>query len=76
MWINSPITLWMINVTFYYLIKVTYITKNYGWDNYFFAVMFSPFFPHVLEAWAKKDHPNMLFVFYEDLKKVNLKLFY
>jgi len=31
-------------------------------------VMQGPFFPHAKEAWALKDHPNMLFLFYEDLK--------
>ena len=30
--------------------------------------MYSPFFPHVEEAWALKDQPNMLFIFYEDMK--------
>ena len=28
-----------------------------------------PFFPHVLEAWRQRHHPNMLFLFFEDLKK-------
>ena len=30
----------------------------------------SPFFPHLLDAWNKRHHPNMHFVFYEDLKRV------
>lgn len=29
----------------------------------------SPYFPHLLDAWSKRHHPNMLFVFYEDLKR-------
>jgi len=29
---------------------------------------YTPFFPHILEGWAKKDHPNVLFLFYEDMK--------
>ena len=29
-----------------------------------------PFFPHVLEAWNKRHHPNLHFMFYEDMKKV------
>jgi len=33
-------------------------------------VLGAPFFGHILEAWAKRDHPNMLFLFYEDMKKV------
>lgn len=32
-------------------------------------VMYSPFFPHVLDAWNRRNHPNVLFLFYEDLKK-------
>ena len=32
-------------------------------------IMQGPFFPHVHEAWAIKDHPNLLFIFYEDMKK-------
>lgn len=36
----------------------------------FFVVMFSPFFAHILDAWSKRHHPNMLFLFYEDMKKV------
>ena len=33
-------------------------------------VLFSPFFPHLLDAWSKRHHSNLLFIFYEDLKKV------
>jgi len=32
---------------------------------------YSPFFGHILEGWAKKNHPNLLFLFYEDMKRVN-----
>ena len=35
-----------------------------------FSVYYAPFFPHILEGWAKKDHPNFLFLFYEDMKSV------
>jgi len=28
-----------------------------------------PFFSHVLEAWQQRHHPNMLFLFYEDMKR-------
>ena len=35
--------------------------------------MFAPYFTHVLEAWSQRNHPNMLFLFYEDLKKVYKK---
>jgi len=30
--------------------------------------MYTPFFPHVLEAWKRRHLPNMHFIFYEDLK--------
>ena len=30
----------------------------------------APYFPHLLQAWKKRHHPNMLFLFYEDLKRV------
>ena len=29
----------------------------------------NPFFPHLEEAWQLRDHPNMLFLFYEDMKR-------
>lgn len=28
-----------------------------------------PFFSHVLEAWRQRHHPNLLFLFYEDMKR-------
>ena len=34
-------------------------------------VDYSPFFPHILDAWQKRNHPNLHFVFYEDMKKVH-----
>ena len=33
------------------------------------SVMFSPYFRHVLEGWSQRHLPNVLFLFYEDLKK-------
>lgn len=39
-------------------------------DIEIFAVIFLPYFPHILDAWAKRTHPNLLFLFYEDMKKV------
>ena len=39
--------------------------------NFLFSVYYSPFFAHVLEGWARRDHPNFLFIFYEDMKSVN-----
>ncbi|CAG0902006.1 unnamed protein product [Darwinula stevensoni] len=32
-------------------------------------LLFSPFHRHVLDAWERRDSPNLHFVFYEDLKK-------
>jgi len=29
----------------------------------------TPFFPHVLEAWNLRHHPNMCFIFFEDMKR-------
>ena len=31
-------------------------------------VIQAPFAPHVKEAWEKKDHPNLLFLFFEEMK--------
>jgi hypothetical protein len=33
-------------------------------------VVYSPFFPHLLDAWSKRNHPNLHFMFFEDMKKV------
>jgi len=32
-------------------------------------VMYSPFFPHILDAWSKRNHPNLHFMWYEDMKR-------
>ncbi|KAI5632725.1 sulfotransferase domain-containing protein [Phthorimaea operculella] len=32
-------------------------------------IPWTPFFDHLKEAWECRDHPNMLFLFYEDLVK-------
>uniref|UniRef100_A0A2A4K5L1 Sulfotransferase domain-containing protein n=1 Tax=Heliothis virescens TaxID=7102 RepID=A0A2A4K5L1_HELVI len=31
-------------------------------------IMHTPIFPHVEEAWQKREHPNMMFLFYEELQ--------
>lgn len=31
--------------------------------------MFCPYWPHLKEAWNRRHHPNLNFVFYENLKK-------
>jgi len=62
-------------VSWYYHHKLTkYLGFNGNLDEFidFFIkdeVMYSPYWPHVLEAWKFRHHPNMLFVFYEDLKE-------
>ncbi|KAJ1525374.1 hypothetical protein ONE63_010190 [Megalurothrips usitatus] len=33
------------------------------------AVCFGPFWPHVLDFWARRDQPNVLFITYEQLKQ-------
>ncbi|XP_063382199.1 sulfotransferase 1B1-like [Cydia fagiglandana] len=33
------------------------------------SVHYTPFFAHLKEAWALRHHPNMLFIFYEELSK-------
>ncbi|GBP28009.1 Sulfotransferase family cytosolic 1B member 1 [Eumeta japonica] len=32
-------------------------------------VNWAPYFEHLKEAWAQRNHPNMLFIFYEELYK-------
>ncbi|XP_071533392.1 sulfotransferase 1A1-like [Panulirus ornatus] len=31
-------------------------------------LLYTPYWPHVKMAWEKRDHPNLHFVFYEDMK--------
>lgn len=40
---------------------------QYFMDN---EVLYAPFFQHVLEAWKKRNHPNLHFIFFEDMKQV------
>ncbi|MPC82360.1 Bile salt sulfotransferase 1 [Portunus trituberculatus] len=35
---------------------------------WFPSVIFGPYWRHVQEAWEQREHPNLRFVFYEDLK--------
>ena len=39
-----------------------------------FLAAWSPYWEHLKEAWAQKDHPNLLFMFYEEMKAVSLKI--
>lgn len=41
-----------------------------------FSVWYAPFFSHVLDAWSKRGHSNVKFLFYEDMKQVNIKYFH
>ncbi|XP_022120502.2 sulfotransferase 1C4 [Pieris rapae] len=62
-------------VSFYYLCRSS---RNMGFDgdfktfwHYFTNDLhyWTPFFEHLKEAWEKRHNPNLLFLFYEDLKK-------
>ena len=46
--------------------------NKYDWTIYFYSrlVMGSPYFPHILDAWSKRHHPNMHFMWFEDMKRV------
>lgn len=62
-------------VSFYHLNRLIR-TQGYTGDfksywNYFIKDLhhWTPFFDHLKEAWDKRHHPNMLFLFYEDLSK-------
>lgn len=33
-------------------------------------VVWTPYFASVLDAWGKRNHPNLLILFYEDMIKV------
>ncbi|XP_061725941.1 luciferin sulfotransferase-like isoform X2 [Cydia pomonella] len=62
-----------VAVSYYHLHRLLYIYSsdfktfwNLFLNNF---LRFTPYFPHVKEAWALRHHPNMLFIFYEDMKK-------
>jgi len=37
------------------------------------TVMFAPYGPHLKEAWERRNHPNLHFIFYEEMKADPLK---
>ena len=37
-------------------------------------IIWSPYWNHVKEGWDLRHNPNLLFLFYEDMKKVTLLL--
>ncbi|GBP28019.1 Sulfotransferase 1C4 [Eumeta japonica] len=64
-----------VAVSFYHLNR-TIRTQGYIGDfktywHYFMNNLhhWTPFFEHLKEAWAQRHHPNMLFLFYEELYK-------
>lgn len=38
-----------------------------------FPVIYGPYWLHLKEAWKQRDHPNLHFMFYEDLKQNNME---
>jgi len=51
--------------------KLTYINESALLIYTFsFSVGFGPYWNHVLDYWNNRNQPNMLFVKYEDMKKV------
>ncbi|XP_046656673.1 sulfotransferase 1E1-like [Daphnia pulicaria] len=48
-----------------YVSNLDTFAENFMTDRVYSA----PFFPHLLDAWNKRHHPNLHFVFYEDLKR-------
>lgn len=43
---------------------------NFSHSMIGFSDHWTPYFDHLKEAWEKRHHPNMLFLFYEELSKV------
>ncbi|KAJ0180699.1 hypothetical protein K1T71_004103 [Dendrolimus kikuchii] len=65
-----------VAVSSYFHAKLFNHTYDYKGDfkqfwNYFYNDLYTltPFFEHVKEAWTLRSHPNMLFVFYEEMLK-------
>ncbi|CAK1545180.1 unnamed protein product [Leptosia nina] len=62
-------------VSFFYLCKSVRTMGFNGEFKEFWKLFISdlhywtPFFEHLKEAWEKRHHPNLIFLFYEDLKK-------
>ncbi|KAK3862986.1 hypothetical protein Pcinc_031191 [Petrolisthes cinctipes] len=65
-------------VSFYHFCKVIRGLRFTGTFEQFVKdflqdqLIYTPYWPHVLEAWRKRDNPNLLFVMYEDLKADNI----
>ncbi|CAG4906951.1 unnamed protein product [Colias eurytheme] len=61
-------------VSYYNILKLRYLKPGVEFSVFWSLfrrglVPWSPIFAHLKEAWEKRHHPNMLFIFYEDLSK-------
>jgi hypothetical protein len=52
----------------YFRLNFNQIRVNLNFD--YNLVLWTPYFGTVLDAWGKRSHPNLLILFYEDMKKV------
>lgn len=63
-----------VAVSFYHHVQlfksINYVGTFERFMDYFFKddLVYSPYWLHVREAWKNRHHPNLHFVFYEDLK--------
>ncbi|KAK4307671.1 hypothetical protein Pmani_020580 [Petrolisthes manimaculis] len=61
-------------VSFYHFYKVIKVFDYKGSMDTFIElfkdndVVYCPYWPHIKQAWQKRNHPNLHFIFYEDLK--------
>ena len=37
--------------------------------NLNYTVVYGPYWTHMKEAWTRREHPNLYFLFYEDMKE-------
>ncbi|KAK4293014.1 hypothetical protein Pmani_034255 [Petrolisthes manimaculis] len=62
-------------VSYHHLVKyVTFFNYKGSLEKYAKEIisdeaLYGPFWRHVHQAWEKRNHPNLHFIFYEDLKK-------
>ena len=49
--------------------------KLYSWI-YMFLVGYSPYFSHIFDGWERRNLPNFLFLFYEELQLVATESIY
>lgn len=59
------------------MVKIsTNTADSYFLFNYFLLVLYAPYWTNVIEAWEKRNDPNFLFIFYEDLKMVSYLIYF